>query len=139
MWKIFVFNESENCWFLNTYVLAFNSRFDNFCDQRCAGTRFVDPHFCYDCGDQYWAQSPKSHSFYIFNLPWINVCTMLARGFKKFFMEGAYCRCQSFATKVNYFDIFEINFDPEMKKLQKKIRMWKWFEFYPSSKLFWNW
>ena len=35
-------------------------------------------------------------------------------------MEGAYCRCQFFATKVNYFDIFEINFDSRDEKIAKE-------------------
>ena len=39
------------------------------------------------------------------------------RGFEKFFMEGAYSRCQTFATKVNYFNIFDINFDSRDEKI----------------------
>ena len=35
-------------------------------------------------------------------------------------MAGAYSRCQSFATKVYYFNIFEINFDSGNEKIAKE-------------------
>ena len=45
---------------------------------------------------------------------------LLARGFEKFFMEGVYSRCQSFGTKLNYFDIFETNFNSRDEKIAKQ-------------------
>ena len=45
---------------------------------------------------------------------------MKGRGFEKFLMEGAYSRCQSFATEVYYFNIFEINFDSGNEKIAKE-------------------
>ena len=42
------------------------------------------------------------------------------RGFEKFLMEGAYSRCQLFATEVHYFNIFEINFDSGNEKIAKE-------------------
>ena len=58
------------------------------------------------------------------------------RGFEKFFMERAYSWCQSDATKMNYFNSFEINFDSKDDKIAKENQILKWFEFCPSSKLF---
>ena len=35
-------------------------------------------------------------------------------------MEGAYSKCQSFATEVYYFNIFEINFNFGNEKIAKE-------------------
>ena len=46
--------------------------------------------------------------------------TPQGRGFEKFLMEGAYSRCQLFATEVHYFNIFEIFFDSGNEKIAKE-------------------
>ena len=38
-------------------------------------------------------------------------------------MEGACSRCQLFATKVYYFNIFEINFDSGNEKIAKEDQL----------------
>ena len=45
---------------------------------------------------------------------------MSVRGFEKFLMEGAYSKCQLFATKVHYINILEIHFDSGNEKIAKE-------------------
>ena len=50
----------------------------------------------------------------------VEIFKTYSRGFEKFSMEGAYSKCQLFATKVHYINILEIHFDSGNEKIAKE-------------------
>ena len=115
--------------FRYAYFFEFNSKLRQTLQSLMSVTKsfghrhlFIDPLFCYDLCDQYWAQSPKSHSFYIFNLP----C------FPPSLLNTRYDLIQFVSTfKV---DILEQMIDPETRARNTSFRQFS-FSGWDNSKL----